>query len=980
MTGGASYSFLSVLRRGLAALIPPSVPTAGPRIAVPVTLSAGGSAASGLPAVAMRGPGDVIGFDGAAVRRTWPAADADQAEPGYLALLEIGDADLPWRYSPAATAGDRLTPWLCLIVLQDDEVQSETPAGPGRPLAVITVTDATALPDLSQAWAWAHAQILGLPAAPATDFDAAAVGVLLAQDPERVLARVLCPRHLLPLTDYRAYLVPTFERGRLSGIGQPPDGIDRLAPAWQAGQASVDLPVYYSWRFTTGEAGDFASLAARLHPVGDLPARVWQRDLAISPPGATPPVWETVSLASALIPVGETIPDWPSIDVNGYTAALAARTNAGGAVLAPPLYGRWLAAAAALSTAPGAAPPWFHQLNADPRARIAAGLGTLVVQTEQQQLLAGAWAQVDGIRAANERLRLGQLARELARRLYLRHICAVDEQSRIEVTAPLHHRVRVGTGTAGAQLAATAIADGALAPSWRRVSRPLGTLGVRQGRPSTPPVPPGQGSLARMNSGALAIAPGPPPVAGTPPTGALRRLGDLSAAFTTARVAPERLHTVAPPGGFVVQPAPVLAPPVARTGRPAGVRPPQPPAGPPVVPPPAGPPVVVPPPAPVTAGFIDAASSLMLQLATPQSAGLTWTVADLSATGSAITAALDPAATIQAPLASRLSGVASGPRRTDPIEPVMAAPDFPQPMYAALAAAGHEWLLPGIDAMPSDAVALFATNWRFVESFLAGLNHELARKLLWNGYPTDQRGSYFRRFWEVLPGGPTDVPPLHQWTGALGANELSPADPLVLLVRGELIRRYPNVVVSAAEAVADSQGRAPGPNEIQPIFYGRIEPDIALFGFDMNPVAARGDPGWFFLLQEHPSEPRFGLAAPGSAFGAQPSSWQSLGWDHLAASAQDLAALRYIDLGATLPQAPVTPDPAGAVWHAAGTPPSRAADIAHITLRRPTRLAVHGSVLIPAPPAGLTPPSPPVPPTPPAPAGPPPPAAHGGTP
>jgi hypothetical protein len=959
MTNGASYSFLSVLRRGLAALIPASVPTAGQRVAVPVSLSVGGSPASGLPTVAVRGPGDVIGFDGSAVRRTWPAGGADQAEPSYFALLEFGDSDLPWRYSPAATAGDRLVPWLCLIVLEDGEVASETPAGPGRPLAAVTVTDAAALPDLSQAWAWAHAQILGLPTPPAADFDAAAVAALLAQDPARLLARVLCPRQLHPLMNYRAYLVPTFERGRLSGLGQPPGAVGRLAPAWQTGQASVELPVYYAWSFRTGEAGDFASLVAKLQPVGELPVQVWQRDLAVSPPGAAPPEWQVADLASALIPLGAAIPDWPSIDARGFTAALAARTNAGGAVLAPPLYGRWLAAAAALSTAATATPPWFHQLNADPRVRIAAGLGTLVVQTEQQQLLAGAWAQVDGIRAANERLRLAQLARELAQRLYVRHISAVDEQSRLEVTAPLHDRVRVGTGTAGAQLAATAIADGVLAPAWRRVSRPLGTLGVRQGRPAVPPAAPGQGSLARMNTGALAIAPGPPPSSGTAPTGAMQRLGDLSVAFTAAHVTPENLHTIAAPGGFTVQPPPVFAAPAVEAVPGPGippVRPPvQPPAGPPVQPPvqpPAGPPVQ--PPAglaPATTGFIDAASALMLRLALPRAAGTTWVQADLDVTRSAIAATLDPVATIQAPLVSRLTGVTSGPRRVDPIEPVMAAPEFPQPMYAALAAAGREWLLPGLDAMPSDAVALFATNWRFVESFLVGLNHELARKLLWNGYPTDQRGSYFRRFWDALPGAPADVGPLHQWTGALGANELSPADPLVLLVRGELIRRYPNVIVYAAQAVLDGQGRAPGPNESQPIFFGRVGPDIALFGFDVDPVAARGDPGWFFVLQEHPSEPRFGLAAPGTAFGAQPSTWQALGWDHMAASAQDLAALRYIDLGAALPQAPVTPDPAGAVWHAAGTPPSRSADIAHITLRQPKRLAVHGSVLIAAPPA-----------------------------
>ena len=101
------------------------------------------------------------------------------------------------------------------------------------------------------------------------------------------------------------------------------------------------------------------------------------------------------------------------------------------------------------------------------------------------------------------------------------------------------------------------------------------------------------------------------------------------------------------------------------------------------------------------------------------------------------------------------------------------------------------------------------------------------------------------------------------------------------------------------------------------------------------------------MLQEHPSEPRFGLAAPGGVFGTQPASWQALGWDHLAASEQELSALAYIDLGAALPSIPVNADSTGAVWHAEGSPPSRAADLAHITFRQPKRFAVHGSMLIP---------------------------------
>jgi hypothetical protein len=967
-----TYGFLSALRRGLSALISANGLTNDVRVGVPVSLSVGGTTVPAVPALALRGPGDVIGFDAGAVRRTWPTSQADNAESNYFALIELSEPDLPWRYSPDATSGDRLLPWMCLLVVEDREIGSTVPSSRARPLASVTLTGAP-LPDLSQAWAWAHAQVLGAPDPPATDFTADAVRALLATSPSRLRSRLLCPRQLKPLTSYQAFVVPTFERGRLAGLGQATTGATRLAAAWQPSQPSVTLPVYYSWSFRTGEAGDFGSLVAKLQPVRDMPASVWMRSIAVSPPGANPVHWQAIDLQSMLLPVGASISEWNTIDANGFTAALAQRVNTHGPILEPPLYGRWLAAADAMVIPVPSTRPWFHHLNADPRARVAAGLGTTVVQNEQQELLAGAWAQVDGIRAANERLRLAQLARELALRVYTRHFAAVAGDAFLQVSAPLHARVRQGTITISAQLEASPIAGGALAPAFRKVARPFGSLGVRQKRLSTSAAPAATGAFTRMNTGALAIAPSPKAAAGSTVT--VKRLGDLAAVFKKANVAPDNLHAVTMPGDFVVRDysslasvpittIPIAAPPAIEPGgtlvhppvapvQPIG--PVQPPVHPPIhtgpitTRPPA---VTIPPPAAVTKEvFKQVATTLIAQLAAVPAAGDVLISANLDSTRSSILAGLHPVATIETPLKGRLGDVDSGPRRTDPIEPVMAAPTFPQPMYRPLTDLGREWLLPGLDQMPSDTIGLFLTNWRFVESYLTGLNHEMARKLLWNGYPTDQRGTYFKHFWDTGAGATTtdgDIGPIHAWTADLGNNRAIGGDPLVLLVRGELIRRYPNVIVYAAQAEPDAQGRHPGSNEKHPIFFGRVDPDVALFGFDLDRNEARGNPGWFFVLSEHPSEPRFGLAATNISFGAQPSTWQALGWNHLAASAQELASLQYIDLNAALPKDPVTGDITGASWHATGSQPSRAADLAHISFRQPKRFAVHGSLLIPA--------------------------------
>ena len=77
----------------------------------------------------------------------------------------------------------------------------------------------------------------------------------------------------------------------------------------------------------------------------------------------------------------------------------------------------------------------------------------------------------------------------------------------------------------------------------------------------------------------------------------------------------------------------------------------------------------------------------------------------------------------------------------DELEPVMDAPSFPQPMYEALRDYRQDTLFPGLEQVPPDTVQLLQTNSAFIEAFMVGLNHEMARELLWREYPTDQRGT-----------------------------------------------------------------------------------------------------------------------------------------------------------------------------------------------------------------------------------------------
>jgi hypothetical protein len=248
----------------------------------------------------------------------------------------------------------------------------------------------------------------------------------------------------------------------------------------------------------------------------------------------------------------------------------------------------------------------------------------------------------------------------------------------------------------------------------------------------------------------------------------------------------------------------------------------------------------------------------------------------------------------------------------------------------------------------------------------------MGRELLFHEYPTDQRGTYFPQFWDVRgsltpslvaadPAGLRDIRPIHGWRAdaGLGTNvgrtPPPPPDHLVLLVKGELLRRYPDTLVSAVEAAVGPDGqRTLGTATRHPIFSGRLEPDIAFFGFDLSVARARGGPndlGWFFVLAEHPTEPRFGLDVDNGDFAGRPTAWGDLNWAHLAASEQDLAALDYVDLAAALPDVSAVVAAAGdpaVAWHVDGAPGgANGSDLAWITLRRPFQVAIHGADVLP---------------------------------
>src|SRR5262249_51882132 len=126
-------------------------------------------------------------------------------------------------------------------------------------------------------------------------------------------------------------------------------------------------------------------------------------------------------------------------------------------VVEPPLYGQWYPK---LESLPAEAHPpfWFSEVNLEPRYRIAAGLGTLVVRYEQEALMAAAWDQLAAQQADNEQRKRVQLAEEVGHTLLEKHLAPLSPPRFLQVTAPLHatvvQRAAVKPGDAPAQTAA----------------------------------------------------------------------------------------------------------------------------------------------------------------------------------------------------------------------------------------------------------------------------------------------------------------------------------------------------------------------------------------------------------------------------------------------------------------------------------------------------------------------------------------------
>jgi hypothetical protein len=867
----AALTFLSSVQ--------PATAAAGPEVSVELTVAKDRTPEVVTVPLRLYGPGHCLGIDPRQIIRTDPPRGAGDADPTRLVAAEFDAPELPWLLSPGPVQG-RSIPWICLAVMRAAHVRLSQP--PHLPLPVLDIleqSEIAQLPDPATAWAWAHAQVVGRP----DDVDAA-----LKSHPERTLARLLGARRLADGEAYVACVVPLLEAGRLAGLQQDATRAGAAA-AWSAAtRAPLRLPVYYSWEFSTRSAtATFAGLANRLRP-GNA-QRLGRRRVFVGGAGhPLPPMPRDAPGAylgfdGALAPAPVAPDPWAPEPTSRFADAYARMFESESSAVGPPMYGR--AQASVPFRAPRAAwPRWLRELNTDPRYRAAAALGARVVQRDQEQLVAAAWAQAAQLRAANTVVRHGELAAQVALTIFDRRLRHVPGQALLQITAPAHGRVRldeappliagVAAGrTLRGRIVASSFPTAAATTSFRRViggggigrrvtGATIDTMVQRFAAASLRmPVAQTPRGTVRLDQVSHAVGLGDRLLARASQaevlgaSGAIgwRMLDELNrdVVFEPLAVPADRAESVEPAAEPSVRMLARRQPEVGDVAEPQGPRRVRLNAA--------------------NLRFQDAAEAhqaYLDRIAAPHPAiaetaapalSLDSVRAALVGTQPGDAAALlHPSRTVTPQVRARVTTPTAGAPSAASPAPVLFAPTFPQPMAAALRELGEDLILPGVGEMTPDTAILLAPNARFIEAFMVGLNDELTRELVWRGFPVDPHATCFNRFWDArstVSAPAADIRPIDSWPdgAALGQNMTSVAR-TVLVIRGDLARAHGTVTVYAVAATASGDL---GSSVAYPVFRTPLSADVLAIGFDLAHAVLVGNPGWYFVFEEQASEPVF---------------------------------------------------------------------------------------------------------------------------
>ena len=128
---------------------------------------------------------------------------------------------------------------------------------------------------------------------------------------------------------------------------------------------------------------------------------------------------------------------------------------------------------------------------------------------------------------------------------------------------------------------------------------------------------------------------------------------------------------------------------------------------------------------------------------------------------------------------------------------VPVGPEFPDPLFSGLLGLDPSSLLPGVEKLRLNRVRLLAADEGFVGAYLVGANDELGGEPLWPGYPVDRRATFSATSGPISTRRRPNRPVAGWRPGRSSAENVDAAGTAmtVVVVRGDLIRRYPGVHV-----------------------------------------------------------------------------------------------------------------------------------------------------------------------------------------
>lgn len=932
------YSFIPWYRKGLSSYIKSNNLNDG-RASIEISLTFNSNSdLSGSQTISLKGPGDILNINPSSIIRTEPPNQVSNFEANYLPFVEFYEEDFPWRYTPLANPSDsKLKPWIMLLVLKESEFEFNTINTKSQTQSIRITSPIPLSFSPNDLWATAHVHVNTGFSSDLTTQDAIKqeLANLLESNPDIAYSRVMSLRSLEKNTKYYAFLVPTFERGRKAGLLEDLSNITIDQPSWtvQSGQSfiSINFPYYLKFEFGCSDKGDFENLARLLKPVVaseilKMPSMDISSMNVELGSNLVQGITQTLEFIGAYQAPDYNLQEWPdnsNLNDQAVKNKLRERINSSEItdnpiinssesdneelnsedpiVNNPPFYGQGHTRVKKLDD-DGTDPSWLDEINLHPTFRAVAGLGTKVIQKDQEKFMDEVWGQLGEILEANKLLRNTQLAIEVNKKILKKHIESRPDEDILANTERIHSRIKIakesGFESLKTHLQSKTLSGAAVNSGLRKLLRPRGNFSKRL-QINDP-----------INNSTL-----------------VKQLNDSILINVTGSRLQPKVYTN-----------------ITNYSR-----------------------VTIPVPGVLKANEVSQVEAVNenIKILTDKSKLI------IPDTKNLLTSRIHPLKTLGEKTLLRLK-TKTDVLNNGRIEPVMVAPNLDYPMYESLKNISSEFIIPGLSGVKNNSIFIMEPNRKFIEAYMGGLNHEMAKELIWRDYPTDGRATVFRKFWNDednlkpselstlqandssdLEMNTQDIKPVNEWRKILGANkpENNVDAGLVVVVRGDLLRKFPNTLIFAQRAVLNPssdiaeetsayQGRLLAPltpeNLRFPIFKTQLEPDITIIGFELTPEDAKGetDEGWFFVFKERLGQARFGLDTNTQGNTNDLDSWNDLSWADVLSDTGP-----FIDLGLNT----INPTNSDSLTYGVS---GNSAHMAAILYQVPAQVGIHASDLL----------------------------------